>query len=68
VLHGHIHRRYHLRTAEGPVLFGAGSATQAGREGIWVYEIDERGARAVPGAIRDGQYVLEPEHTVHLPR
>lgn len=39
VLHGHIHRRYHhAPTAQRPHLFGAGSSTQAGREGYWVIE------------------------------
>jgi 3',5'-cyclic AMP phosphodiesterase CpdA len=39
VLHGHIHQRYHhAATAERPHLFGAGSSTQAGREGYWVIE------------------------------
>lgn len=39
VLHGHIHQRYHhLASAERPHLFGAGSSTQAGREGYWLIE------------------------------
>jgi 3',5'-cyclic AMP phosphodiesterase CpdA len=37
VLHGHIHHRYHHEpTAERPHIFGAGSSTQAGREGYWI--------------------------------
>jgi hypothetical protein len=40
VLHGHIHARYHHpATAERPHLFGAGSSTQAGREGYWLIEV-----------------------------
>jgi 3',5'-cyclic AMP phosphodiesterase CpdA len=41
VLHGHIHRRYHHpATSTRPHLFGAGSSTQAGREGYWLIDID----------------------------
>jgi 3',5'-cyclic AMP phosphodiesterase CpdA len=37
VLHGHIHHRFHHEpTAERPHIFGAGSSTQAGREGYWI--------------------------------
>lgn len=48
VLHGHIHHRYHHpATAERPHVFGAGSSTQAGREGYWL--IDVQGGRVVGG-------------------
>jgi 3',5'-cyclic AMP phosphodiesterase CpdA len=54
VLHGHIHQRYHHpATAERPHLFGAGSSTQAGREGYWIIEVKEGqvvgGRQHVPG-------------------
>jgi 3',5'-cyclic AMP phosphodiesterase CpdA len=66
-LHGHIHRRYHQRV---PGLLmdvcGAGSATQAGREGLWVIDVEGRSAIATPGTYRDGRYVLEPEAVVRL--
>ncbi|MCP3103592.1 metallophosphoesterase [Myxococcus sp. K15C18031901] len=40
VLHGHIHQRYHHpATAERPHLFGAGSSTEAGREGYWLIDV-----------------------------
>jgi 3',5'-cyclic AMP phosphodiesterase CpdA len=52
VLHGHIHRRYyHPATATRPHLFGAGSSTQAGREGYWLIDIQGgtvRGGSAQP--------------------
>jgi 3',5'-cyclic AMP phosphodiesterase CpdA len=52
VLHGHIHHRYHHpATSTRPHLFGAGSSTQAGREGYWLIDIDGgtvRGGRAHP--------------------
>lgn len=42
VLHGHIHQRYHHpATAGRPHIFGAGSSTQAGREGYWLIEVDQ---------------------------
>jgi 3',5'-cyclic AMP phosphodiesterase CpdA len=67
VLHGHTHWRYHLGPASGlPHIFGAGSATYAGREGIWVFEVQPDGLRALPGAYRDGNYVLESEQAVEL--
>ncbi len=54
VLHGHIHRRYHHpATAERPHVFGAGSSTQAGREGYWLIEVEggqvTGGRMALPG-------------------
>ncbi|MCI0573974.1 MAG: metallophosphoesterase [Myxococcaceae bacterium] len=49
VLHGHIHRRYHHpATSERPHLFGAGSSTQAGREGYWLIETRD-------GLVRGGE-------------
>ena len=49
VLHGHIHRRYHHpATDERPHLFGAGSSTQAGREGYWLIETRD-------GVVRGGE-------------
>ncbi len=42
VLHGHIHHRYHHEpTAERPHIFGAGSSTQAGREGYWLIDVKD---------------------------
>ena len=52
VLHGHIHRRYHHpATSTRPHLFGAGSSTQAGREGYWLIETRD-------GLIRGGEMHL----------
>jgi 3',5'-cyclic AMP phosphodiesterase CpdA len=48
LLHGHIHRRYHHpATATRPHVFGAGSSTQAGREGYWL--IETRAGQVVGG-------------------
>lgn len=39
VLHGHIHKRYHHPAQDDrPHIFGAGSSTQRGREGYWLFE------------------------------
>ena len=59
ILHGHIHWRFHLRLRTGLDLFGAGSATHAGREGIWLFEADRGSVRAVPGAFAAGEYRLD---------
>jgi hypothetical protein len=61
ILHGHIHRRYHVHAAPGPHLFGAGSATHAGREGIWLYDVEPGRVRARPGSFERGAYRLEHE-------
>ncbi len=60
VIHGHIHHRYAHRAALGnPWLFCAGSATHAGREGLWFYEIEGRGVRATPGSFEGSDYRLD---------
>lgn len=42
VLHGHIHHRYHHpATDTRPHIFGAGSSTQAGREGYWLIDVED---------------------------
>jgi 3',5'-cyclic AMP phosphodiesterase CpdA len=61
ILHGHIHWRYHVHAAPGPHLFGAGSATHEGREGIWLYEVEPGRVRARPGAYAQGAYRLEAD-------
>lgn len=65
VLHGHVHRRYAVRVpGVRPLLLGAGSATQAGREGFWLLDVERE--LAIPGAYRSGQYVLERDCAVSL--
>ncbi|MBL8954438.1 MAG: metallophosphoesterase [Myxococcaceae bacterium] len=52
VLHGHIHHRYHHpATGDRPHIFGAGSSTQAGREGYWLIDV------------RDGKIAGSEMHT-----
>ncbi|MBX7194282.1 MAG: metallophosphoesterase [Sandaracinaceae bacterium] len=67
LLHGHVHRRYALRVPEvRPVLLGAGSTTQEGREGLWVLELDGAERSAIPGEFRDGRYVLDASARLSL--
>ena len=60
-LHGHIHWRYAHPCAPGqrPWVFGAGSATYRGREGLWLYEVADGRVRAIPGAYGPAGYRLE---------
>ncbi|MCA9609369.1 MAG: metallophosphoesterase [Myxococcales bacterium] len=59
ILHGHVHRRYRVRVpGVVPELFCAGSTTEAGHEGFWLYEVEGGTLRATPGGYRDGRYVL----------
>ncbi|MDD9938328.1 MAG: metallophosphoesterase [Myxococcales bacterium] len=60
LLHGHIHWRYHLKLPDiVPHLFGAGSTTCGGREGLWLFDVSPEGVRATPGGYHDGDYRLE---------
>lgn len=62
LLHGHVHRRYAVELPGTSIrALCAGSSTQAGREGLWVLDVDGTSASATPGAYRDGSYVLEAE-------
>jgi hypothetical protein len=40
--HGHIHHRYRMDGPGHPPIFCAGSSTQKGREGYWLYELAGR--------------------------
>jgi len=60
VVHGHVHRCFHVRVPGlGAPIFGAGSATDLGREGLWLFELGAGGGTATPGTWADGRYVLE---------
>jgi len=60
LLFGHVHRRFSVRLpGVRPMLLGAGSTTQEGREGLWVIEVGSGAATAIPGTFRDGRYVLD---------
>jgi 3',5'-cyclic AMP phosphodiesterase CpdA len=65
LLHGHIHWRYsHAPTPSSPRSFGAGSATHAGREGFWLYEIEANSCVALPGSFRNGDYEVDRDAAV----
>jgi 3',5'-cyclic AMP phosphodiesterase CpdA len=44
--HGHIHHRYRGSGPSGLPVFCAGSSTQAGMEGYWLFELDGSGLRS----------------------
>lgn len=68
LLHGHIHWRYHLRLPGGGLpIFGAGSATHAGREGFWLFDVEVDRALAIAGSWEGDRYVLDTDHPIHLP-
>jgi hypothetical protein len=63
ILHGHIHRRFQLALPELALrIFGAGSTTCDGREGLWLFDVDGSRSSAQPGRWLDGRYQLEPTH------
>jgi 3',5'-cyclic AMP phosphodiesterase CpdA len=59
ILSGHVHHRYALRLPGGGWLFCSGSATLAGREGLWIFDVTSDTVRATPGAFQDGGYALD---------
>jgi len=62
ILHGHIHHRYQLQVPGSRTrIFGAGSATYAGREGLWLFDVDATQAIARPGSFQGDRYVLLPD-------
>ncbi|HEX7479741.1 MAG TPA: metallophosphoesterase [Polyangiales bacterium] len=65
LLHGHIHWRFQLQVPELRVrIFGAGSTTCAGREGLWLFDIEAGQARATPGSWLGERYGLDSGATV----
>lgn len=69
LLHGHIHRRFSL-VADGVPVFGAGSVTDRGREGLWLFELGgaegSAPGRAIPGRWNGATYELEFDAAVPL--
>jgi predicted MPP superfamily phosphohydrolase len=65
ILHGHIHHRFQLELAGyGTRVFGAGSATCAGREGFWLFDIENGARTATPGHLEHDRYVLDESAAV----
>lgn len=62
ILCGHIHRRYQVQVPNvAAPIFCAGSVSQNGREGLWLFDIESGSARAVPGKWGGEQYELEAD-------
>ena len=67
IAHGHVHWCYHVQVPEtGLPLCCAGSTTHEGREGLWLYEVEDTRAVATPGRWDQERYVLEPEGAFEL--
>lgn len=67
VVHGHIHWRYtQLVPGLKARVFGAGSATYKGREGLWQYEFAREAAVAVPGTWDGTRFVLDRARTTRI--
>lgn len=61
-IHGHVHKCFTLRVPECSVpLFGAGSSTMKGHEGLWMFDVNTDGAQAFRGRFTAGRYVLDDE-------
>ncbi len=67
VLHGHVHDCFHVRVPgmRAPLL-GAGSCTDAGKEGLWLLELDGTDARATPGRFDGADFALRREASLRL--
>ncbi len=67
ILFGHVHRRYAVKLPEVPAtLFCAGSVSQKGREGFWLFDLEAGSVRATPGCWDGNRYRLEDEAAVDL--
>lgn len=67
IVHGHVHWRYQVRVPESRLpLCCAGSTTHEGREGLWVFDIEEHRAVATPGRWDQSRYILEPDQAFDI--
>ena len=67
ILHGHVHKCYSVTVPETPMtLFGAGSTTQEGAEGLWVFDIGATESIAIRGHWDGERYVLDQEPSVRF--
>jgi len=65
ILCGHVHHRYRVRVpGVAPPIFCAGSATMAGREGFWLFDVDATSARATAGRWNGSNYELVADSAV----
>ena len=62
ILCGHIHRRYQVQVPDvAAPIFCAGSVSQNGREGLWLFDIAAGPSRATPGRWAGDRYELETD-------
>lgn len=62
IVHGHVHKCYSVTVPETTMtLFGAGSTTQEGAEGLWVYDVSPDGAFARRGHWDGERYAIGDE-------
>lgn len=67
ILCGHVHRRFMVRVdGVNPPVFCAGSATKAGKEGLWVFDLDGNRVHAIPGDWRNARYALDQGGAVEV--
>jgi 3',5'-cyclic AMP phosphodiesterase CpdA len=65
ILHGHIHGRFQLAVPELALrIFGAGSTTCAGREGLWLFDVNGDHASAQPGGWNGERYVVDSQAAI----
>ena len=58
---------YRVRVAESRLpLFCAGSTTHEGREGLWVFDVEEHRAVATPGRWDQSRYILESDEAYEI--
>jgi Icc-related predicted phosphoesterase len=60
LIHGHLHDCFHTRPPGAPIpFFGAGSATDAKHNGLWIYELGGAESRALRGTWGGSGYALD---------
>ena len=67
IVHGHIHWRYQVEVPESRLpLYCSGSTTHEGREGLWMFDIEEHRVMATPGRWDQSRYILEPDQALDI--
>jgi 3',5'-cyclic AMP phosphodiesterase CpdA len=65
ILCGHVHECFHVQVpGVRPAVFCAGSATLAGKEGLWLFDLYGTKVRATQGRWNGGCYELDADSTV----